>query len=463
MDQVRTILKLIWRERFWVLSVVAVLVAFVCWHMSSSALDTEFSSRKGAIETQFNSMRTLSSEQNHPNNQVNDANREQAREQSKNVLAVWQQLYERQRKEVLSWPKDNLKPEFIEAIEKLKFRDPFPPALAEDMRNHYWNYIEKRFDALLDIVKALPTNERGISQFGGGEDREAGFSRFEGDGGNPGAPQRRGATADEQVNQDYLVEWRDQNNLRAKLQFKDKPTPVQIWVTQEDLWVFESLLNVIAETNKKRGATRPDNTAVRIIENLEVGKAAAIANRQKGSIIMPQSGAGPEGMEGGDFSGGEAPMERFDESAGGEEGGDSSEAADLAFLANRYLDPEGNPYPSGPEDKEFRRLPVRMRLLMDQRYLPQLLVECANAALPVEVKQVRVNPEASGAGFAGAARGSARTGIKPARSQGDGPEDPNLAEVEIRGVVYIYNQPDETIFEGLGAEDEQLADAAAAE
>jgi hypothetical protein len=39
--------------------------------------------------------------------------------------------------------------------------------------------------------------------------------------------------------------------------------------------------------------------------------------------------------------------------------------------------------------------------------------------------------------------------------------DANLADVEIRGVVYIYNQPDESVFELLGDEEGQLADASA--
>ena len=64
------------------------------------------------------------------------------------------------------------------------------------------------------------------------------------------------------------------------------------------------------------------------------------------------------------------------------------------------------------------------------------MIECANAALPVEVKQLRINPSQSG-GALGGRGGMSRTmgtirGLEP---------DPNLAEVEIRGVVYIYNPP----------------------
>lgn len=71
---------------------------------------------------------------------------------------------------------------------------------------------------------------------------------------------------------DYLVQSIDQANLRQQLEFTGVPTSRQIWVTQENLWVYETLLfHAIANTNKERGASRPDNTAVRIIQSLEVG------------------------------------------------------------------------------------------------------------------------------------------------------------------------------------------------
>ena len=456
MDQVRIILKLLWRERFWVLSVVGVLLAVICWHFSSGDLDQQFFSRKQAIEGKFSAMRNLTQENPLPNENVIEGDREQARQQSKNVLAVWKQLYDRQRNEVLYWPKDSLKPSFIAVIEKLKFRDPFPAQQAKDMRSHYWNYIGGRFDGLLKIVKALKSEE-GVGSYSGGGRR--GGRRMEGEGMDyEGSRSALTLTDAEQEDEDYLVQWLDQGNLRGKLQFASEPSVLQIWVTQEDLWVYETLLNVIAKTNEFRGATRPDNTAVRVIVALEVGQDAAVASREKSSILMPQSmiAEGGEGMLERGMSESEGGREMYAE--GGLEGEGVSDAEVLAF---RYLDPEGNPYPGEPEDKEFRRLPIRMKLFLDQRYLSQLLVECANAALPVEVKQVRVNPEVSGAGFGGERYGASSRSYRGMSGTEEIESDANLADVEIRGVVYIYNQPDESVFELLGGDEDQLADASA--
>lgn len=454
MDQVRVILKLLWRERFWVLSVVGIVLALVCWFFSSGDLDQQFASRKQAIEGKFNEMKNLTRENPLPNENVIEGNREQARQQSKNVLAVWKQLYDRQREEVLFWPKDSLKPEFIEEIEKLKFGEKFPPKEANNMQSHYSNYIGSRFDGLLKIVKALKS-EGGSNRFSGGGRRSHYGEEFDGGDFESPRPTSTGTDA-EQEDEDYLVQWLDQGNLREKLAFTGKPSAIQIWVTQEDLWVFETLLNVIAKTNEARGATRPDNTAVRVIVALEVGRDAAAASREKASILMPLGAPVDGGMREGETRvysevDSSIPMSR-------EVGPEGVLVSDEAIMAYRYLDPEGNPYPGEPGDREYRRLPIRMRLMMDQRYLSQLLVECADAALPVEVKQVRVNPDASGTGFGGSQYSSTRSSFRGVEDMGS---DANLADVEIRGVVYIYNEPDESVFELLGDEEGQLADASA--
>ncbi len=469
MDQVRVIVKLIWRERFWVLSVLGTLVAVACWHLATGDLDKEFKSRKSSIESSFKSMRDLGSKPVHPNDDVNQGDMLQAKEQRENVLNVWKQLYDRQRQEVLYWPKGSLKPEFIDEIEKLRFRDPFPAHKAEFMRNHYWNYIENRFDGLLEIVQAQKTSERGSSSFGGrGGGRDSPYGGEEGYGGE-GAYGGRGLAAldPDQENQDYLVQWLDQGNVRDELHFAKKPSAVQIWVTQEDLWVYETLLNVIANTNKLRKATRPDNTAVRVIVNLEVGKKAAEASRTKSRILIPSvEGIGGDdpygGGRGGESGGGRGEMDEggYGGRGGYGEGGRDDGMSDTDVLAHRYLDAEGQPYPGDAENFgiEYRQLPIRMKLMMDQRWLPQLLVECANAALPIEVNQLRVNPEQSGAGFGGGgSRGGMSTGRSSMRGAVNLPPDPNLANVEIQAVVYIYNQPDKEELSVPGLEEDQLA------
>ena len=453
MDQVRTILKVIWTQRFWVLGTIATIVSVVCWNMAAGTLQSEFSKRKSAIDGAYNAVNGIKNERPHPNDAVNEGVLRQAKQQRDYVREVWKELYEEQRSKVLSWP-ESIGEEFVTYMEKRNFRD----SINSTMRGFYHNYIENRFDALLDIVKAQKNTTGRAARGGyGGE--------FGGEYGGGVAS----ADADTEED-DYLVQWLDQTKLQQKLLFKKKPSPTQVWITQEDLWVYETLLHVIADTNQARGATRPDNTAVRVIVELQVGSAASPKSTSKVYIPVAEEGAGGRGGEfGGEFGGeyggyggygGEFGGEFGGEyggggefggeygGRGGEYGGYGGEfggmgmeggGGDTALLMNRYLDAEGNPDPGDGEtvgSAEFRQLPIRMKLMMDQRWIPRILIECANAALPVEVKQLRINPSLSGGNFG--TRGTVNRGMNNIRGL---EPDANLAEVEIRGVVYIYNPP----------------------
>ena len=77
----------------------------------------------------------------------------------------------------------------------------------------------------------------------------------------------------------------------------------------------------------------------------------------------------------------------------------------------RYVDNEYHPLPAQrvreamragtPEDAFLvvaKRMPIRLRLIVDQRKLHRLLAEFGNSALPVEIRQVRVNRAGSSGG-----------------------------------------------------------------
>ena len=416
MDQVRTIVKALWRQRFWLLSLFCVIVSLACWWMAKGTISEQFAKNKGTIESKFSSISSLGSQQVYPNEVVNSEDSEQVRKQRDYVREVWEELYGRQREEVLKWPIDKLSAEFGEKIEGKLFLDDIEP----EMRAQYWYYIKQQFPALLEVVEAREGGTRNSSRGGYGEG-----------GLGEGYGARRTGGQDTVAQKHYLVEWLDQDNVRRDLTFPSRPSSTEIWVTQEDLWVYETLLKVIADTNKAKEATRPDNTAVSEIVALEVGSDAAMQIQQsQANIIIPQGGS--RGMAGGRGGYGEGMMDAYSGSErggyggemggyggemggyGGEMGGYGGEmggygrggedtATDDTLLANRYVDQTGTPIasssPSELTTAEFRRLPVRMMLSMDQRWLPRLLVECANAPLPVVVERVRVNPNQTIAGY----------------------------------------------------------------
>ena len=275
--------------------------------------------------------------------------------------------------------------------------------------------------------------------------------------------------------EDYMVKWLDQQLVYSELYVGSTPSAKRIWKTQEDLWVYEALLRIIARTNQVAGADRYSNAAVREIESLEVGRLAAQASRTHGRIdfVAPPMAAGGEYGEGTDprgmiAEGGAPPVEGGYETYGregmgeygGEEGrggmGGDAAVSDAALFSQRYLGPDGMPIAAtgeeGPEvfGKEFKRLPVRMRLWMDQRWLPQLISECANAPLQVEVKEVRINPSESGeGGMRGSYGGRGESGYSQMSGQTaeemTPDQEPNMKTVVLQGTIYIFNPPTDDV------------------
>ena len=128
-----------------------------------------------------------------------------------------------------------------------------------------------------------------------------------------------------------------------------------------------------------------------MIQSLEVGAPAAMAMAQESMILMPADAMA---------------------AAGGEVAGGPMAAAMAATWAcrekastpTRCCWPAATSTPKGSRSPtlrrgmgtEFRRLPIRMVLMMDERWLPKVLVECANSPLPIEVQRLRINREKSG-------------------------------------------------------------------
>jgi hypothetical protein len=122
-----------------------------------------------------------------------------------------------------------------------------------------------------------------------------------------------------------------------------------------------------------------------------------------------------------------------------------------------------------------KRIPIKINVKMDQRKIPVLVTECGNAAMMIEVRQVRINPKASanygsgggmgpggmpGGGLIGAAGGGMTSGggsladgemgsggsggSMGGGMPGMGSDFPNDVTVEVSGIMYFYNPPDMT-------------------
>jgi hypothetical protein len=472
MDQLRQVLGSLKQHHFWVLVVVATVVALGCWFQGASALYNEFAQNKRTIEAEFVSQSNLRNKPFHANDDINKKQQDEIAKQRERVDALWRQLYERQRADVLKWP-SNLREDFHRYVEKLKFGDSIP----QDLRNHYNNYVGEHFPELPKIVGALEMEGEGQGQGGsrGGFDGRSMMAGRSARGlgmerdliGGQLDPNQAGIEE-----QDYIVEWLDQPRVRDDLYMPSTPTSKRIWVTQEDLWVYEALLGIIARTNEEAGADRYSNAVIRTIYSLEVGRLAAQSSRSQGRIEIgapaggdmmrggdPRSmsmdgGVGYPGTEvdfGGEGGGGYRGDYGEMGGRGGMMGGDAM--GDASLFAGRYLNADGSPIVStgdgGPGEfgTEFKRLPIRMMLEMDQRWLPYLITECANAPLQVEVTEVRINPPGGMEGSSGRSsyRGSGSGSVGAASGKNGEPmfpeREPNMKPVAIQGTIFIFNPP----------------------
>jgi hypothetical protein len=480
---VRKILAWLKQQHFWVLSVLIALISVFCWWSGAGSMSKKYAENEGKIKGGFSTVDTVLGDTFHPNDEIKKRQEEEIAKLVEEVTKLWEDLYKKQSDAVLIWPSGvgQLSADFVKEVEKLEFG----AEIEHGWREHYQNYISNHFPDLPKKIGARPISEDTTGTAGG----PAGFSRIGRMSEGPGGPMTTGTQFEDDGN--YICEWAedDQARVRATLQFERTPSPLWIWCTQEDLWVYHALLNVIRNTNDAANATRISNAAVRGVYSLQVGQSAAPFSRTPNRIFKlatPAAAAPGEfapGAPGDPMSPESAPAEfsfsgPSDFSRGGPSGGEMTEEQERAVLLHgRYLGEDGKPIPfggggggmagpdapaepvadvpAGPLDlsvfgKEYKRLPVRMVLEMDQRHLPKLIAECALQPLQIEVQEVRVNADdlegGSGSPMGGRMSSGPGMGSEFSMPELSGLQQfnpqPQIATVAIQGVIYIFKKPD---------------------
>jgi hypothetical protein len=320
------------------------------------------------------------------------------------------------------------------------------------------------------------------------------------------------------------VVWNSKDYQRVVDRFTWKPTgpsltTSDVLLAQEDLYVYQTLLKVVKTTNE--GAASKDNAAIKRIDRLAVGRDATNAWQEAKVNIAesnrPESAGGP--LKPSDLQSEEARRAAMKAARKAQRSGETEQAhldigeivtqsemmADAtdgsSLIINRYVKDNGSPVGvAAPETgtnrasgrgnpaaaatptithpfKEFRMLPIHMKLVVDERKLPVLLAACANANLPICIRQIdMVKPERKSGmqELVGGAGGSAWDQMNPTQRARALRESKMAAEelaearkdkeaesraqrtkesleqfdmtVNIFGLVLIYNPPDSTQF-----------------
>ena len=451
MDQVKVYLGLLKKYHFWLLSVIVVIASLVSWSVSSGKLAAEFERDKAQVDGAANGLKGVLGDGNPPNPKFTAKVEGEHKGLKSNVFTAWQELYESQVSQFV-WPKEM--PDLANYARGDK-------EIPRERRAYYnENVVRAEWEALLDEVPVRRIEEDDEA------DEEEGprkGSRYVG-----------------------IVEWSksQQKAIIDRYYSKGIPSDLSVRLTQEDLWVFRTLVELVNQMNQvaiaqmELGIHDPLMATIKRIDKLDLAQWAIVDAQSDPTSLVASTGEGSGtggGQPGG--AGGAMPGGAGGPAAGGAGGPAAGGAGqggaqdgDEQLLNGRYLDENGQPLaasaaktPTSGPFAEFKQIFVYMKFVMDQRKVPDLLAACANSTLPIETRQVRIRPiggSTSGSGarggggmFNGGAgnAGGPGAGAMPgnAGNGGGGGAAGDLAVtpydmlVDVSGIIYLYNPPGE--------------------
>jgi hypothetical protein len=401
MDKLRVIWDYVGKYHFWLLCVVAVGASLAGWVMARGTLSAEYQKRKGTIQGKFGALDQIRQTDAPPNSTWRDEIAKLTEAERKEVASAWETVYAEQQK-VLEWPQvlgEPFKRDVNAWVDRWITKKEQTAEMQETWRENYRNRVANvEFEKLLAIIDAEP--RLSDSAKGGAAPAAS------------GQPERQ-----------YRVNWNteSQQAVQKAMEIDSTlaiPSSFEVWLKLEDLWVYRAVLETIRATNEGSGYI----SRVKSIDALSIGVKAA-EEFKKGMT------------SGGHIIYAEAPPQSSDGQANRPGRQDET---DKPIDEGRYVDSNGDPLSGGvAHNEQFKRLPIYLRLVTDQREISRLLTACANSPLPVEVRQLRINPSS---------KDERKSGAPPVPSDGEAasPTTPGPFDVtvEIHGLIYIYNPPD---------------------
>ena len=400
-DDIKGYLKQVQKYHFWLLAILMPLILVPLAFTADAKLLKEIDTRSSAVKSKVESINSVTRKTaegleafGHPQSDWAEQVSRSNDNLRKKTLEQWASIWDQQ-KPIRKWPTD-LGADFLRAIVRLK------PGqnLSTRFRDRYLDRIRRSVQKLPSLIDANESMEAK------GADGRFGRGDF-------------GMSPDMDINgedTDHRVVWdsSDQNELFQTFYWTSTPSTKQIILAQEELWAYEILCDVVAKANSESTGTH--NATIYYISQLAVGYRAAEENpggrkggrlkkkstgvfddymemdmgmgmdgEMMGKPINPRfTGLGGDGME----------MEMYDED---ENPLEVSMDDDEALLNWVYVDSEGKPLDSdvvaeSPDTQFVHFIPFCLNGRVDQRKLDLLLRSFATMSVPIDVRQVRVNP-----------------------------------------------------------------------
>jgi len=450
-DSIRPHLEFVGKYHFWLLIPLVPLILLPVLLLTNGKLAAEIASRRSDITSRIKAMSDIDAIEPHPNDSWATDLSKRTVDVKQETLREWQRFWDSQ-ESLRVWPAE-LGPDFLQRVRSLKPEGKLPRPLLE----RYQNMIRS-------VVRKLPARMGADEMMLGTGAMGMAATRPATDPGRlppgvPGAPQMVQRPLP-------FVQWNssDQQLLYKSLEWEKPPTTVQVLLAQEELQVYGLLCELVARVNKP--ATGPFNAPIPYVQTLAVGYVAVEgdpATATASRIWKPTAtGAAPVSFNS-DDSGPAAPVDGAAGVSSGPKpghprfgGGGPAKAAassnpdfeevaapvatgvpDAAFRNWIYVDSKGMPLTgetleTAPDAMMVHLMPFFLKVIIDQRKIDSLLVEMASSAVPLDVREIRINPGSSaGGGFSGGGQAA------PTTSGGR----PNDVVVELRGTVALATPP----------------------
>ena len=511
MDQVKQFLSVMQKHGFWIGSGIILIGTVAVWFMTVSSLDAQTSKQISGIKTDVTTITTVDAGlSDQPNEKTHEEMRALIADQEQKVLEAWKERFDEQR-DILKWPTkldvavnnqtDSFNDKFryvlderTGQLDKSKLKLPFEvyeSHNASENDNHvtpselrfYADYIGVDLPNYAKIVGANWEADFEKKQTAGG--MAGGVGELE----TMGSRSARAATT-EPGEEEPLVLWSkaSQETLLTDLfpwrsTVDDYPSELEVYYSQENLWILEQMLRIIAEVNGD--AKQAFEANIREIQSLKIGSSVDFSG---GNISAPgaRAGGGAFGMMGDDGEGGYGGMGEAEGEMDGGFGGSPLETAAPDPGENRYVNTALEPITASslrttltgnqPQDVALaiaKRIPVQMDLVMDQRSIQKLLAACGTAPLKIDVRHVSILPKSAKRGGVGGMQssmdmggegmgtmggfggGESEGGFEGGGGAGPGsqPEEdeyPLDMNVKVTGLIYFYNPPSK---QSLGVEE----------
>jgi hypothetical protein len=498
-DSLRQQLAPVVKHHFWILAALVPLLLVPAVFMANGQLKTTIDREKATIDGHVSALGAIRGEPDHPNDAWVDTFDARSRAVRDELLREWQGVWESQGP-LRSWPAE-LGPDFLASVQAVA---------SGSRRDLQFRDLQRYMNTVPDLVRQLP-QRMGCEELMTAADGEVGPGRGRLDG------QGRGLEPGDDDNPEASqqlspLEWRaeDQKRLFDSFRWNKAPTTTQVLLAQEELWIYGLFCDTIRRMNQ--GAKGAFDASITTVDELAVGYPAAEDNpggKGTGRIIgLRESIAGPgvddglpmdpaagmaaEGAAapqvrpphprfsgGGSANEGLTPQGGFDGPPPGLPAGEVGEGAATPALTFDdhlkhwiYVDFTGRPLSApelgaAPDAQLVHLVPFLLRVTIDQRQVDRLLADLAANSMPIDVRQVRINPSAQPGGGAefGLGGGAAMPGSQAGGFAGGDPAAPGDRRrrtfdvtLELRGTVGLATPPNPATL-GAGAAGDQPAAA----